>query len=247
DLPPGAYVQLGLHEGNFVLPEGAQVRPLFLTAGSGITPIMSMLRSLASRSTLSDVVHLHFAPRPQDVIFGAELARLAAEHPGYRLHLVTTRESASGESDARRHLTLDELSGACPDFREREAFACGPQGLLSSAESLWSLAGLPHRLHIERFRAAMAAAPSGAVGGLVRFNRSQARAEANGGTNLLRVAEEAGLAPAHGCRMGICHSCDVALLSGCVRDLRNNRLTDQPGTKVQLCVSAASGPVELDL
>jgi ferredoxin len=71
--------------------------------------------------------------------------------------------------------------------------------------------------------------------------------EADGHTPLLRVAEDAGLNPAHGCRMGICHTCDVTLLSGCVRDLRTGALLHESGQKVQVCVCAAAGDVELAL
>ena len=239
-LQAGDYLPLGSPQGDFVLPEAVPVRPLFITAGSGITPVMSMLRSLEARGELPDVDHLHYHSQPDagDVIFGNELARLARVHPRYRLHLLHTRSG---------HFTAEQLSEVCPDHPERETYACGPPGLLGAVEQQWEQAGLARRLHVERFRAPLAAVPAEAAGGRVLFARSRRAVQADGRTSLLRVAEDAGLNPRHGCRMGICHSCTVTLVSGCVRDLRHNGLVAEPGTKVQICVSAAAGNVEVEL
>jgi ferredoxin-NADP reductase len=240
---PGAHLRLGLPQGDFVLPEALPVLALFISAGSGITPFMSMLRSLASRGAHADIVHLHYAPTAQDVIFGDELAALAKSDPGYRLHRVHTREPG-GDGSATGHFSGAQLRRLCPDWSHRDAYACGPQGLLAALQAHCSEAG--RRLRVERFRAALAETPADAAGGRVRFIRSSVEIEADGRTSLLRVAEAAGLAPPHGCRMGICHSCTVTLRAGCVRDLRNNVLTDEPGTRVQICVCAAAGDVELE-
>jgi stearoyl-CoA 9-desaturase NADPH oxidoreductase len=242
DVRRGDHLGLGPAQGDFVLPEARPVRPLFVTAGSGITPVMSMLRSLEARGELPDIVHLHYAPDPAEVLFGSELAELAKHHARYRLHLVYTR-AARG----RRRFTSTELEERCADWGEREAYACGPQTLLDAVESHWRQAGRAERLHVERFGAALAAAPLDSAGGRVRFSGSGLDALADGSTTLLRVAEGAGLCPPHGCRMGICHTCTTTLRAGRVRDLRNNLLIDEPGSKVQICVCAAAGDVELEL
>jgi len=245
-LEPGAYVALGLPQGDFVLPESAPVRPLFVTAGSGVTPVMSMLRSLAARDALRDVAHLHYAPRPQDVIFADELAQLARSHPGYCMHVLHTRP---GDTNAapRRHFAAAMLDRFVPDWRRRDCYACGPQSLLAALEEHWSRAGLAHLMHVERFHAVLAQTPVDIAGGRVRFVGSGRDADADASTPLLRVAEAAGLNPPHGCRMGICHTCTATLVAGCVRDVRDNRLTSEPGTKVQICVSAAAGNCALEL
>jgi ferredoxin-NADP reductase len=245
-LEPGAHVPLGLPQGEFVLPDATPVRPLFITAGSGITPVMSMLRTYALRGDLPDIVHIHYAPHAFDVIFGSELGQLAAQHPRYRLHSVYTREPGAVRAQ-RRHFTPAQLDALCPDWRTREVWACGPQALLDAIEAHWNLAGLGRRLHLERFRAPLAALPADAAGGTVRFAASGRAVEADSRTPLLRVAENAGLNPPHGCRMGICHTCDATLLSGCVRDLRTGTLLNETGRKVQVCVCAAAGDVELEL
>lgn len=235
DIEVGTFVTVGPAIGDFMLPAGAPVRPLFVTAGTGLTPIASMLRSLATSGHVLDIVHVHFTRG--DMLFGAELRELAVTHPSYRLIVIDTAV------DPRR-LTTARLAELVPDWTVREAWACGPATLLSAITD--AFADRPHALHLERFRAALAPLPATALGGDVHFT-TRARVHADGRTPLLRIAEDAGLAPAHGCRMGICHSCDSTLVSGCVRDLRTGAAITEPGTRIQICVCAAAGDIEVTL
>jgi ferredoxin-NADP reductase len=244
EIQRGTHLLLGMPQGDFVLPEAAPVRALFVSAGSGVTPLASMVRSLASRGDLPDIVHLHYARTVRDAIFGSELAGLASEHPRYRLNIVTTR--APGATEMNGHFGDAQLNVLCPDWKQRSTYACGPQGLLEDMEAQWREAGCAQRLHVERFLAPLAQAPADAAGGCVRFARSNREIATDGRTSLLRVAEDAGLRPPHGCRMGICHSCAVTLRAGRVRDLRTNALTDEPGARVQICICSADGDVELE-
>jgi len=242
DLQPGAVVALGQPQGDFVLPDAAPAGLLFITAGSGITPVMSMLRDAAARGAVPDAVHLHYAPAATEVIFADELRRLREREARYRLHLAYTRNAAT----ASRHFSAAQLGGICPDWRAREVWACGPPALLAAIEAHWAAAGLGQRLHIERFVTPRAVATPPGVGGTVRFAASRRAAQGDAHTPLLHVAEGIGLSPPYGCRMGICHTCDTPLLAGCVRDLRNGAVLSA-GQKVQLCVCAAAGDVDLAL
>jgi ferredoxin-NADP reductase len=236
EVAVGSYVSIGLPEGDFVLPEALPAKLGFITAGSGITPVMAMLRSLAGRGDLPDIAHVHHAKHARDVIFGDELRALAAAHPRYRLHIVYSSKEPRRFSEQR----LDEL---VPDWRERETWACGPEGLLDAVESCFA----GRALHVERFGAKLAPVPADAAGGQVRFATSQSITRTDGRTSLLVVAEQAGVSAPHGCRMGICHTCDTTLISGCVRDLRTGERIDQAGVRIQVCVCAAAGDVELAL
>jgi ferredoxin-NADP reductase len=235
-VEPGTIVRLAAPQGNFVLPDPAPPSILFLTAGSGITPVMSMLRTLVRRNQIGDIVHLHSAPTESDVMFRAELAALADEHPGYRMRLRETRTQG--------RLDLSVLDHEVPDWRERQTWACGPEGMLAEAERTWSAAAIGEHLHLERF-AVSKAAPSGA-GGTVTFARSGRTVGADAATSLMDAGESAGVQMPFGCRMGICQSCVVGLVEGHVRDLRTGQEHD-PGTRVQTCVSAASGDCVLDI
>ncbi|ETZ66549.1 ferredoxin reductase [Mycobacterium avium] len=235
-VEPGTVVRLAAPQGNFVLPDPAPASILFLTAGSGITPVMSMLRTLVRRNQIGDIVHLHSAPTEADVMFRGELAALANEHPGYRLQLRETR--------TRGRFDLSLLDREVPDWRERQTWACGPEGMLNAAERVWSAAGIGEQLHLERF-AVSKAAPAGA-GGMVTFARSGRSIDADAATSLMDAGEAAGVQMPFGCRMGICQSCVVGLVEGHVRDLRTGA-EHEPGTRVQTCVSAASGDCVLDI
>ncbi|WP_345367294.1 ferredoxin reductase [Actinoallomurus liliacearum] len=252
---PGVIVHLAGPDGEFVLPEPPPPRLLFLTAGSGITPVRAMLRGLLSGAAprgaaepgvavshrdagyrgLPDVVLMHSAPTPADVIFGAELRALAARFANLRLYERYTRTGG--------RLRPADVPDLCPDWAERAAWVCGPAGMLQEAEDHW--AGSPDRLHVEHFRPAVPTA--GGEGGCIRFTKSGRQADADGGTSLLIAGERAGVLMPSGCRMGICHSCVGRLASGQVRDLRTGQIHGEAGDLVQTCVSAAAGPVEIEL
>jgi ferredoxin-NADP reductase len=235
-VEPGTIVRLAAPQGNFVLPDPAPPSILFLTAGSGITPVMSMLRTLLRRNQIGDVIHLHSAPTASDVMFASELAALAADQTGYRLRVRETR--TEGRYDLAR------LSQEVPDWRERQTWACGPEGMLNQAEQAWLAAGIGDRLHLERF-AVSKAAPAGA-GGTVTFARSGRSVAADAATSLMDAGEGVGVQMPFGCRMGICQSCVVSLVQGHVRDLRTGAEHD-PGTRVQTCISSASGDCVIDI
>jgi stearoyl-CoA 9-desaturase NADPH oxidoreductase len=235
-VKPGTIVRLAAPQGNFVLPDPAPPAVLFITAGSGITPVMSMLRTLVRRDQVTDVIHLHSSPTAADVMFGAELEQLTRDHPGYRLQLRATRDQG--------RLDLSLLDTEVPDWRDRQTWACGPEAMLNAAEQAWSAAHLADHLHLERF-AVSRAAPAG-EGGTVTFAKSGKSTAADAATSLMDAGERMGVQMPFGCRMGICQSCVVTLVEGHVRDLRSG-VDREPGTRVQTCISAASGDCTLDV
>jgi ferredoxin-NADP reductase len=224
-------VQLDQAAGEFVLPEQAPRKALFVTAGSGITPVMGMLRSGALQG--SDVVVVHSAPTAADVVFGAELRALAATGA---VRLVERHTDADGM------LTTDDLAALVPDLAERTAWACGPTGMLDALEAWW-----PGELRTERFRPAVLVTGEG---GTVAYSRTGTTVQADGATTLLDAGEAAGVLMPSGCRMGICFGCVLPLREGAVRDLRTGAVTTASagdGVLVQTCVSAAAGPCDLDV
>jgi len=245
-LKVGDMLLIGSPQGDFYLPDSRPVKPLFITAGSGITPAMSMLSSMIARDHLRDSVHIHYAQHEFDAIFSKELQAMDREHDKYHLHQIFTHEYGE-QKQTKGYFHAEQLETLCPDWKERETYACGPPGLISAIEKHYASTDMTRHLHIERFLADFAEIPDEAVGGTVRFAQSDLNVIADASTNLLRVAEDAGMNPPHGCRMGICHTCNTKLLSGCVRDLRTGKLINQVGSSVQTCVCAAAGDCELDL
>ncbi|MBF6275570.1 stearoyl-CoA 9-desaturase [Nocardia sp. 852002-20019_SCH5090214] len=241
-VPQGTVVRLAAPQGGFVLPEPPPAKVLFITAGSGITPVMAMLRTMDRRAAdrtdgdaMDDIVHIHSARTAEDVMFGAELRALHDKHPGFTAHIHLTGEQ--GKFD------LADLDSRFPDWRERETWACGPAGLLNDVEKHWAAAGISDKLHVERFEVERSAVGEG---GTVTFARTDRSAEADGATSLLEAGEAAGVQMPFGCRMGICQTCVVTLTDGHVRDLRNGA-EHQAGEKIQTCISAAAGDCTLDV
>jgi ferredoxin-NADP reductase len=235
-LRVGTVVQLDQAAGDFVLPRPRPAKALFVTAGSGITPVMGMLRSAVDE--LDDVVLVHCAPTAADVVFGAELRELGRDG---RIRLVEKHTATDGR------LTPDRLEQLVPDLAERDVWACGPPGLLDAIEQHWAARGLASRLHTERFRSSVVV---GGAGGTVTFSGTGVAVAAEGDTSLLDTGESAGVLMPSGCRMGICFSCVVPLREGAVRDLRSGELTiaaPDDGVLVQTCVSAAAGACHFDL
>lgn len=237
-LQVGARVQLDPPAGDFVLPERLPGRLLFITAGSGITPVISMLRSLDARGTVPYLTIIHAAPDAASMICGDELAALAARHPRISLHRIHTR--TQGRFDVAQ---LDTL---CRGWALCETWACGPDAMLQQLEEHWQQSGIGARLHVERFRP-RALVAADAAAGRVQFLRSGRIADGRGDQPVLELAELNGMAPAHGCRMGICHGCIATLKSGCVRDLRNGKTYSDEGDLVQICVCAPVGDIEIEL
>lgn len=235
---PGAIVSLGGVEGDFILPDPVPEKLLFISAGSGITPIMSMLRELARRHELDDAVVLHSARDPDDVIFGGELRHLDRSFEGFHLHEQHT--STMGRM-APEH--LDEL---CPDWREREAFASGPGDMLDALTEHYDREGVLEQLLMERFQPKLDARDTG-EGGTITFLKSDCTVEADGTRPILVEGEGAGLKLPFGCREGICHTCVGTLCSGKLRDLRNGQVSGQEGEVVRTCINAPEGDVEIAL
>lgn len=227
-------------QGEFVLPTGP--RPLLmLTGGSGITPVMSMIRTLLPKRSDADVVLIHSARDAESALFSEELAELTAEHGGF--HVIHRYTADEGRIDFG---SIDDLDALCPDWRSRKTYVCGPTAMLDDAERLWRGANLPDSLTVERFETAKLTEVSG-NGGTVIFEKSDREVVADASTPLLEVGEEAGVLMPSGCRMGICRTCLTPLLSGQVRDLRTGEINDTEGDLIQTCISAAAGTCHLDI
>ncbi len=258
---PGTLLHLEQAAGEFVLPvpgpgesggpdeHDRRMKLLFVTAGSGITPVIGMLRNLypstdtgvlhLPRSAAYDIVVLHVAPSAPDSIFAADLRGL--ESAGV-IRLVARYDDEHGVLD------LADLDALVPDLAERTTFACGPGGLLDAVAAHHEGRGLP--LFTEQFRVTALVAGEG---GTVSFDRAGVTVDCDGGRPILEQAEDAGVLMPSGCRMGICYQCVLPMREGVVRDLRTGELTTAVpgetavgGVRIQTCINAAAGPCHLD-
>lgn len=248
DSQPGTLVHLEQATGEFVLDPTA-TKLLFITAGSGVTPVVGMLRNLfpatdagvlrLKRSEALDITVVHVAPSRADSIFIDNLHEL---HEAGAINLVDRYDDVHGL------LNVAHLEELVPDLAVRTTYACGPAGLLDALAKHHDEAGL--ELFTEQFRAATITAGEG---GTVVLEKSGTSLDLDGTTTILDAAEGAGVLMPSGCRMGICMGCVLPMREGSVRDLRNGEITtatpgetNTGGVPIQTCISAAAGPCHID-
>ena len=236
----GDVLTLSTASGDFCLDADLPPKLLMLSAGSGITPVMSMLRDLQARGYRGDIVFVHACRTRADAIFGGELQLLAASVPGLRLHMHYTAES--GRLDPQAITTI------VPDYAQRQTLLCGPAAFMDMVRSHWKQQRLEASLRCEHFTAAgLRREPGAAVQAQVAFARSERVFDSQGQSPLLEEAEAAGLKPKYGCRIGICHTCKCKKVSGTVENLLTGQVSSEPNEMIQLCVSAARSDLTLDL
>lgn len=238
-LQPGDVLRLSAPQGDFLAPEGDEPL-LLLSAGSGVTPLMAIAEDLHARGQASRVTFVHSCRTRDDLIFGARLEELARQWPAFDLRLHFS--AGSGRLDAA------SLSPLLQELAYCQALVCGPRGLADTVHGLYRDRGVGERVRSESYRGRVLPDPSGvAASHAVRCDVTEHMFTASSETSLLEAAEAAGLRPAHGCRIGICRSCQCTKRSGSVQNLRTGLVSSEPDELIQLCISAARSPVELAL
>lgn len=253
-LRPGDPVVVDGPLGRFSTAHHPAEKYLFLSAGSGITPLMSMLRTIHGAREPVDVVFVHHARTPADIIFRDELREIEAEHPGVRV-VVVCEDDAEHErwTGPRGRVTLPLLLGAAPDLIDREVFTCGPAPYMQAVRGLLAQAGTnPDRCHEESFDLATDAAPVTTSTGptyTVELRRSGRTVECDEDTTLLAAATQAGLTLPSSCQEGMCGTCKTTLLSGRVEmnHAGGIRPREIAKDKILLCCSTPRGNLALDV
>jgi ferredoxin-NADP reductase len=239
---PGLVLGLSQADGTFTLPAQRPDRTVLISGGSGITPVLSMLRTLVDEGHDGETVFLHYAFTEADVAQLAELRKLTARHRSVRLVLAYTKQADGGDLHGRFDET--HLAEVAPWYAEGETYLCGPPGLTATIREHYADKGIEDALHTEEFTPPVVAPTDDDAGGTVSFGGLVVE---NSGGTLLEQAEAAGLTPDYGCRMGICFTCTTVKTSGCTRNVLTGDLHTDPDTEVQLCISAPVGDVIIDL
>jgi ferredoxin-NADP reductase len=237
---PGLVVGLSQADGTFRLPDRRPDQLLFISGGSGITPVLAMLRTVLDEGYGGEIAFVHYDRTEADVAQLSTLRAITAAYPNVRLALAFTRQDG-GDLHGRFHET--QLAEVAPWYPHAQTFLCGPESLQAAVREHYAAKGIEDSLHTEQFTLAVATSADDATGE-VRFGDTVVE---NSGATLLEQAESAGLTPEFGCRMGICFTCTKVKTSGCTRDIRTGELHSEPDTEVQLCISAPVGDVEIEL
>jgi stearoyl-CoA 9-desaturase NADPH oxidoreductase len=237
-LKTGAILSLSPPSGDFTLPISASKKLLMLSAGSGITPMMAMLRSL-DLSTSPTIEFIHVCRNESDFIFAIELRNLAARHPA--LHLTLHYSGVSGRFDPVK------LAPQLPDLAQHVLYVCGPNAFADDTERALRAAGITQRIHRESFGGFAATDSDALENHALHLNNTKQSFTVSSQSNLLSAMESAGLNPVFGCRIGICRTCQCVKRSGVVKNLRTGEISDAPNELIALCVSAARSPIELTI
>ena len=252
-LRPGDHVTVDGPYGWFSTVHHPAERYLFLSAGSGITPLMSMLRTIHAAREPVDVVFVHHARTPADIIFRDELALIEAEHPGVHV-VVVCEDDAEHErwTGLRGRVSLPVLLGVAPDLLDREVFTCGPGPYMEAVRGILTQAGADaDRCHEESFDLAPADPPAPALAGrtyTVELRRSGRTVECDEGTTLLAATAQAGLSLPSSCQEGMCGTCKTTVLSGSVemQHAGGIRPREIAQDKILLCCSTPCADLVLD-
>jgi ferredoxin-NADP reductase len=246
-LRPGDVLELSAPQGQFLLPDPPPARLLMLSAGSGITPVMSMLRQLVATEQPSEVVFLHFARTPEDIVFKQELEHIAQQHPRLRIGLCV--EAADRRwTGPRGRFSATLLQHSAPDFRSLDTYLCGPAGFMQSViQTLEQADADLSKLRYERFNVAFDAAQFLAHAQVLRFVRSGTESISSRPRTILEEAESLGVPIASGCRAGNCGTCRCRKTRGVVVDITTGRESTPDAEFIFPCVSVARGTVEIDL
>jgi stearoyl-CoA 9-desaturase NADPH oxidoreductase len=227
----GMVVGLNGIGGDFVLPEQRPRRILLVSGGSGITPVMAMLRTLVDEGHPGEIAFVHYARNPAEACYQDELAKIT----GVRVLHGYTR-AAGGDLEGR--FGPDHLAAAMP--APDAVFVCGPAALVDAVRENCE------NVYSESFVAPTLELPAQPSGGRVTFADSNVEV-VDDGRPLLEQAESAGLTPESGCRMGICHTCTRRKTCGVVRNLTTGAVSTAPDEDVQICVSVPVGDVDIAL
>jgi ferredoxin-NADP reductase len=238
----GLIVDLTRAQGEFVLPDRRPESVLLVSGGSGITPVMAMLRTLCDESQMPQIGFLNYARSPLAALYEGELRRLGAVHSGVRVARGFTR-SAGGQLTGR--LCREHLLGVIDQHAKPAVFACGPPALVESVRAICASEGLAEPA-IETFSGPAMSMNTEDARGVVRFAVS-GREAPNTGLPLLEQAEDAGLTPEYGCRMGICNTCSCLKSTGTVRNVISGAMSTAGEEQIRICVSAPVGDVVLDI
>lgn len=223
-------VEISQVQGDFVLHHG-KASALMIASGSGITAIYAMVKQ-AIRQNLESILLIYFNRAP---VFHVELEHLSQQYPQFHYHFIDT-------SSSKQYLDEALLTQRCADWKSIDTYICGSTPMMKSAKAIFAKHDISNQLHSEYFQPCV---DDSATEQPITFRRSQRDFIAT--KTLLESAEDAGLRPTSGCRMGICNSCTCTKVSGVTKNIITGEIDQSDNQQIKLCVSQALSPVTIDL
>jgi ferredoxin-NADP reductase len=245
ELKPKAIVYLSQAEGEFVLPQVVPDNLLLMSGGSGITPVMSMLRTLRDTQHRGQVTFLHYARSRDDEMFTAELDELTAALPNLTVERIYTRQPVPG-AELKGRFHVDHLKHLGIDPTDTLTYVCGPAGLIATVRDTYEEIGAADQLRMEYFKVPSVDLDAAEATGTLTFDDAELSAD-NTGATILEQAEAAGLKPEFGCRMGVCNTCAIKKNTGAVRHIISGEICANTDETIKICVNVPVGDVAVAL
>jgi ferredoxin-NADP reductase len=240
----GDVLSIGPAFGEMQLPQPAEGEYLFLAAGSGITPLMALTRSLAAQGMPVPLTLMYWARTRGELCFVDELHALAAAQPRFRLHLLLTRDTPREVDAPTGRISEALLARLVEQPAQQHVMACGPGGFVETARGL--LGAQARSFQAEAFTLPpVESVDTGTV--QVRLAKRGVTLQLPRGQSLLSALEAEGIRPVSGCRMGICNTCACGKSAGSTRHLPSGGLAHEPASALKLCINSAVTDLELDL
>lgn len=235
----GDMVEFGLPYGEMLLEQQHHKEIVILAAGSGITPMYSMLYALVQQQKLNDyrIRLMYWAQHHQELIFQSEFAAWQAQYPNFKFETFVTQEQPH---DLR--LNADHLK-SIENLDEKTVFACGSSGFVNQAKLLCQEAK-----HFQAEAFSLAPISTDETGFIqVTLTQSNKTVSIAKGQPILQGLEQAQVKPTHGCRMGICNKCACKKVEGSTRNLNDSSENHEPNQNLRICVNSAKSDLILDL
>tara|TARA_R110001592_G_scaffold63586_10_gene195042 strand:- start:2227 stop:3318 length:1092 start_codon:yes stop_codon:yes gene_type:complete len=240
----GSVLEISQAFGGMSLPSGPECENpvLLLAAGSGISPLMGLLRQRCETKTCPPTTLLYWDYDDAHFCFKGELNQLCANNPQLHVHRLTTRSAA--QADGRiSEAQIKQLHGNC---RDTMVYACGGSAFVETARALLSTQA--RDFTAEAFTPPATTANSEVQQQIaIQLNRSGRTITVSNQESLLDALEAQGIAVESGCRMGICNTCSCQKLQGSTTNQFSGEQNNATNSSIRLCISRANGPLQLDL
>lgn len=234
----GDVLEFGQPYGEMLIPKNEQ--PLILlAAGSGITPMYSLVKTLAEHGQLKhkSVQLMYWVKKHQDVAFKIRFEKIAEQHPNFKFNVFYTQESPT---DARLN---DQYLDQIPELEKSTVYVCGPSGFVATAEQLFKNVQL---FKSEAFSLTpMIADDTGFIN--VTLTQSNKVVSIAKGQSILAGLEQQNIKPQHGCRMGICNKCACNKAQGATKNLVNGQENIESNNLLRICINSAQTDLVIDI
>lgn len=231
-------IEFGVPYGEMLVPKNSQ-NLILLAAGSGITPMYSLIKQLATTRQLDQqAVHLmYWVKKHEDVAFKQIFDHFSEQFPQFKFEVFYTQEQLADSRLNVEHLNHIE------NLQDSTVYVCGPSGFVSTAEALFE--------NVQDFKSeAFSLSPviTDDIGFInVTLTQSNKVVAIPKGQSILVGLEQQNIKPQHGCRMGICNKCACNKAQGATKNLVNGSENSEPNNLLRICVNTAQTDLVIDI